>query len=57
MRSNMKSLDLFSCIGCHAIGFERAGIVVETTWGAKVPLKDALHAWDMMKQRKEGAVS
>ncbi|WP_297842991.1 DNA cytosine methyltransferase [uncultured Roseibium sp.] len=21
----MKSLDLFSCIGCHAIGFERAG--------------------------------
>lgn len=22
----MKSLDLFSCIGCHAIGFERAGI-------------------------------
>jgi hypothetical protein len=23
----MKSLDLFSCIGCHAIGFERAGIV------------------------------
>ena len=22
----LKSLDLFSCIGCHAIGFERAGI-------------------------------
>lgn len=22
----MKSLDLFSCIGCHALGFERAGI-------------------------------
>jgi site-specific DNA-cytosine methylase len=22
----MRSLDLFSCIGCHAIGFERAGI-------------------------------
>jgi DNA (cytosine-5)-methyltransferase 1 len=22
----MKSLDLFSCIGCHAIGFKRAGI-------------------------------
>lgn len=22
----MKALDLFSCIGCHAIGFERAGI-------------------------------
>ena len=22
----MKSLDLFSCVGCHAIGFERAGI-------------------------------
>jgi site-specific DNA-cytosine methylase len=22
----VKSLDLFSCIGCHAIGFERAGI-------------------------------
>lgn len=22
----MQSLDLFSCIGCHAIGFERAGI-------------------------------
>ena len=22
----MKSLDVFSCIGCHAIGFERAGI-------------------------------
>jgi site-specific DNA-cytosine methylase len=22
----MKSLDLFSCIGCHAIGFRRAGI-------------------------------
>jgi site-specific DNA-cytosine methylase len=22
----MKSLDLFSCIGCHAIGFDRAGI-------------------------------
>lgn len=22
----MKSLDLFSCIGCHALGFQRAGI-------------------------------
>ena len=22
----MRSLDLFSCIGCHALGFERAGI-------------------------------
>ena len=22
----MRSLDLFSCVGCHAIGFERAGI-------------------------------
>src|SRR4051812_45612286 len=22
----VKALDLFSCIGCHAIGFERAGI-------------------------------
>lgn len=22
----MKALDLFSCIGCHAIGFDRAGI-------------------------------
>ncbi len=22
----MKALDLFSCVGCHAIGFERAGI-------------------------------
>lgn len=21
----MKALDVFSCIGCHAIGFERAG--------------------------------
>lgn len=26
----MKSLDLFSCIGCHAIGFERAGIETGT---------------------------
>jgi site-specific DNA-cytosine methylase len=25
-KQQMKSLDLFSCIGCHAIGFERAGI-------------------------------
>lgn len=25
----MKSIDVFSCLGCHAIGFERAGI--ETT--------------------------
>lgn len=25
----MRSLDLFSCIGCHAIGFERAGIRTE----------------------------
>ena len=25
----MKSLDLFSCIGCHALGFQRAGI---ETW-------------------------
>jgi len=26
MSELVKSLDLFSCIGCHAIGFERAGI-------------------------------
>lgn len=26
MRNAITSLDLFSCLGCHAIGFERAGI-------------------------------
>lgn len=26
MRTDVKSLDLFSCIGCHAIGLDRAGI-------------------------------
>lgn len=25
----MKALDLFSCIGCHAIGFQRAGIATD----------------------------
>jgi site-specific DNA-cytosine methylase len=31
----MKSLDLFSCIGCHAIGFARAGI--ETKAMCEIP--------------------
>lgn len=40
----MKSLDLFSCIGCHAIGFERAGIETVAFCESNPSRRDALAA-------------
>ena len=39
----MRSLDLFSCVGCHAIGFERAGIQTAAMCEA-VPYRRAILA-------------
>ena len=51
----MKALDLFSCIGCHAIGFDRAGI--ETKALCEIdPWRQAILARQFPKAEIYGAV-